>query len=182
MPFRGLVFLVEGDDDSRFIEQIALPCLDDRYLDIRIVEWAQVKDPKVDALIYSFREMGYDIVFLGDRDEAVCISGRKEELLQRFSCLKDCEIVITVPEIEAWYIAGAGRSAFMPLPPWALYNTDRVYKEVFDRCLVSKDDSRIAVMRSILGEYSLTDGMKRSESLRYFVERCRIRKRDSESR
>lgn len=170
MPFNGVAFFVEGDDDRRFVEQVAEPCIGGEYDDIKVVEWSSLKPRKIEGMITAYREMGYCIVFLGDLDDAPCITEKSRSLVRSYGPLRREEVVVAVPEIEAWYIAGAPRGMRAQFPPFVRYSTERVTKELFNSCVPDEISSILVFKRLIVEQFNTLEARQKSASLNYLVE------------
>jgi len=60
MAYRRLFLFVEGDDDERFFEQVAVPFFRKRYDHVKIVGYARMKKGKLEGWVRSVRSMGAD--------------------------------------------------------------------------------------------------------------------------
>ena len=126
----GFYFLVEGPDDQRFCERIIQPAIERLGLWIKIVPYAEMKRTKVAKLLQNIENranIGY--VFLADADFAPCASSKKE-------------LIAALREIECWYLAGLGSEACRDFRVPLHTETHHLTKEVFDRLIPRRFDSR----------------------------------------
>ncbi len=173
MPHKRLFLLVEGDDDERFVERIAIPGLSSRYDCIEIWKYARQKNEKVDSFLRSVKAMGADYFLLADINSHPCPTKKKESLSQRFRGLDTHHVLVVVSEIESWYLAGLADNN--PLGVSVPKDTSRVTKEGFQSTLPDNFDSRIDYMVEVLRHFDINTATRRNSSFEYFARRCGLR-------
>jgi hypothetical protein len=171
MSYRRLYLLVEGTDDELYASRVLLPWLRPHYDEARCWKYAQQPAIKTDAFLRSIKAMGADYWLLADLDQCPCVMQRREQILQRFPSAEGARIVVVVPEVESWYLAGLGQEAAKRLKVSLPRDMDRLTKERFDQLLPARM-SRIDFMMEILGQYELPAAAGQNRSLRRLVDRC----------
>jgi hypothetical protein len=171
MTASPLYVLLEGPDDERFFSRIVRPLLAERGYEMRIWKYACEKRQRTINLLHAVKKGGHAYIFVRDLDRTPYARLRVQETLDRFGHAIDPEmVVIVVPEIEGWYLAGVSEGAAARLgvcvPSW---RTDRITKEVF-RSLIPRGISRIEFMQAILEEYDVALARKKNRSFRYFMD------------
>ena len=79
------------------------------------------------------------------------------------------KIIVSIAEIESWYIAGVDEITSKAMKIKYVYYTDYITKEKFNQMIPSKID-RINIMIEILKKYNLNEAILRNKSLKYFWE------------
>ncbi|HDS62592.1 MAG TPA: hypothetical protein ENN52_00365 [Methanofollis liminatans] len=171
MTASPLYVLLEGPDDERFFSRIVRPLFAERGYEVRIWKYACEKRQLTINLIHAVRKGGHAYIFVRDLDRTPYARLRVQETLERFGHAMDAEmVVVVVPEIEGWYLAGVSEATASRLgvcvPSW---RTDRITKEVF-RSLIPRGISRIEFMQAILEDYDLALARKKNRSFRYFMD------------
>jgi len=166
-----LYVLLEGPDDERFFSRIVLPLFAEKGYEVRIWKYACEKRQRTINLILAVRKGGKSYIFVRDIDRTPYARTRVQETLNRFGHAMEPEmIVIVVPEIEGWYLAGVSEDAASRLGIRArIGRTDRVTKEEFNT-LVPRGRSRIEFMQGILEEYDIGLARKKNRSFRFFMD------------
>lgn len=165
-----LFVFVEGPDDERFVNTIL------GKDNIKVIKYAREKKEHINNYIKSIKSMpNCDYIVICDID-LKSLSQKKDEILSQFP---DCEIdkiIVSIAEIESWYIAGLDEITSKSMKIKYIYYTDLITKEKFDQMIPSKMD-RINFMIEILKKFNLEESLLRNKSLRYFVDYLlRIRK------
>lgn len=168
-----IYFFVEGTDDTRFVEGVLKSFLEENGQSIFVWEYAQKKQEKVKDFIKSIQQMGAQIVFLTDKDEADQET-KLQDILDRYHpLLTEDEINIVVKEIESWYVAGIYADELSirvkSSPP---YQTDDVSKEIFMSYFYTS--SKAEIILDILAIYNLPLATLRNTSLKRVAERLNI--------
>jgi len=165
-----LYLLVEGPDDTRFVDGVLRPRLEEQYGSVRTWEYAEEPNKRFRRMLQSLRAMDADYLFLHDINGSPCVINRRESLCSRFPPLDMDAIVVVVAEIESWYLAGLDDERCRELRVPRHNVTDRVTKEQFNDIAPKRFESRVAFMREMLARYSLETAVNKNQSLRYFVE------------
>ena len=170
-----LYIFVEGNDDERFFEEVIVPILRRKYVDIKIIKYAQ-KPKKFEYIrryIKSIQSMGRDYMYVTDVNSSPCVTAKKEEIRGSLGGIDDSKILVVVKEIESWYLAGVDADSEKELkigkiPP----STETLTKEDFSRLIPRKfGSSRIDFLREILKKFSIETAKQRNRSLRYCIEK-----------
>ncbi|MDK2973827.1 MAG: hypothetical protein PWP08_198 [Methanofollis sp.] len=172
MDSSPLYVLIEGQDDERFFSRIARPLFAEKGYETRIWKYACEKRQRTINLVLAVRKGGHACIFVRDIDRTPYARTRVQETLNRFGHAMDpAMIVIVVPEIEGWYLAGlSGEAAARLGIREKIGRTDRITKEVFNT-LVPRGVSRIEFMQAILDEYDAGLARKKNRSFRFFMDR-----------
>lgn len=154
-----LYIFVEGNDDERFFEEVLVPILRRKYMDIKIIKYAQKpnKFEYVRRYIESIQSMGKDYIYVTDVNSSPCVTAKKEEIRGSLESIDDSKILVVVKEIESWYLAGVDADSGKELkigkiPP----STETLTKEDFNRLIPRKFRfSRVDFLREILKNFSV---------------------------
>jgi len=171
MTASPLYVLLEGPDDERFFSRIVRPLFAERGYEVRIWKYACEKRQLTINLLHAIRKGGHAYIFVRDLDRTPYARLRVQETLDRFGHAMDAGmVVIVVPEIEGWYLAGVSEGAAAGLGIRApLGRTDRITKEAFNT-LIPRGTSRIEFMQAILEGYDTALARKKNRSFRYFMD------------
>lgn len=154
---------VEGPDDERFITSVLG---NDK---IKVIKYAREKKEYINRYIKSIKSiLNYDYIVICDIDLKSLVE-KKNAILAQFP---DCEvekIIVSIAEIESWYIAGVDEITSKAMKIKYVYYTDYITKEKFNQMIPSKID-RINIMIEILKKYNLNEAILRNKSLKYFWE------------
>lgn len=158
----SLYVFVEGPDDERLVNKII------GSKEVKIIKYANEKKAYINNYIKSIKGMPYaDYALIGDID-LKSLKDKKDDLLLRFP---DCErekIIVSISEIESWYIAGVNEKKAKLLKIKKIDMTDKITKEIFDN-IIPRKYKRIEFLLEILNDYDLQCAVERNHSLRYFV-------------
>ena len=101
---------VEGFYDELFIRKILT--VQKIENEIKIVEYSQMKDEKINRFLSAIKSQESLFLFIADEDGThySSTSSRIDELKRRYTKLSEDDIILVVPEIEGWYIAGLTRA------------------------------------------------------------------------
>ena len=131
MPRKGLLILVEGPSDADFFDTLIKPILLNKYEFVKVIQYRQWTKGKTEDCIRNIQSAGWDYVFIADKNDAPCITKRKQDLKDTYNCLDSDEIVVVEAEIESWYLAGIGEELAnelgIEIPP----STEGITKEKF---------------------------------------------------
>jgi len=172
---KQLFFLVEGNDDERFIQKIIKPIFEGKY-DIKIWKYAQQDKEKIDKFLKNIKEMGAEYIFIVDINSAPCVTSKKQEILKKYKNIDIDRIIVVIKEIEGWYLAGLDAKSCKKLNIRCYETTDDISKEQFNNLIPKKFDSRIDFMAEILKRYSIETAKIKNKSFKYFIEKfyCEI--------
>lgn len=167
LRYRRLWLWVEGPDDERFARYVLEPLLKQRYDQIDIVQYAERSKKYVDSLMKSIEAMGADYLLLGDKDKSPCITGAKERICKQYRSVSWERIVVVLPEIEGWYVAGLDDASWQALGLGPRVHSDSVNKERFDDIVGGKKE-HISAMVEILKSYNSVTAKRHNLSFAYF--------------
>ena len=157
-----LYVFVEGPDDERFFEYML------REKEIKIVEYAAMKQKKITDFIKSIKAMPEDdYIFSADAD-GDSIEQKLEKVKMHYPICDPGKIYIVQREIESWYLAGIELGTFSSAKKKKITNTDNVSKEEF-LSMIPKNYTKILFMSEILQRYNLSLACSRNKSLAYFA-------------
>lgn len=108
-------------------------------------------------------------IYVADLNNSPCVSKRKSQLKTIIPIIDMERIVVVVPEIEAWYIAGLDTYRIRQLRLRRLNSTENVTKEHFDQLIPTLFDLRIDFMQEILKYFSIETAKQRNKSFAYFA-------------
>ena len=172
VAYKRLFVFVEGNDDKRFFESTVKPHFYNHYDSVQFYTYAQAKTEKSKNFITSIKAMGADYIIVADINDAPCVTERKEKIKRRFGAdIIDEKIVLTIREIESWYLAGLTNSKCEKLKLRNIPNTDNMTKENFNSLIPKKFSSRIDFMVEILKCFSIPTAKKKNKSFSYFYKK-----------
>jgi len=164
-----LYIWVEGNDDERFINNIILPLLEDKYGYIVVQQYANRNSARVCKFINSINSQGHKYYFLADYNESKCISQKKRKILRKYKCLDDKYIIIVKTEIESWYCAGLKNEIAnkLHIPSG---NTELITKEMFELYRKkAKYDTKIEYLLAIIGSYAIEIAKSKNKTVAYYI-------------
>ena len=161
---------VEGFYDELFIRKILT--VQKIENEIKIVEYSQMKDEKINRFLSAIKSQESLFLFIADEDGThySSTSSRIDELKRRYTKLSEDDIILVVPEIEGWYIAGLTRATAKKLKLKSIPAADNCTKERFSSILPNKKDGT-EVRNNILNNYEIEVAMTNSPSFKEFMER-----------
>ncbi|MDE6251337.1 MAG: hypothetical protein K2M78_01680 [Lachnospiraceae bacterium] len=160
---RIVYIFVEGTDDERFFKQIF------KENNIKIVTYAKEKKEKINNYIKSIKSIpNCDYVLICDVD-LKSLEDKKKEMIDRFPCCEVEKIIVSIAEIESWYLAGLNEKRSCDMKVKYIHKTDDITKEKFD-ILVPKRMHKINFMIEILKEFDIKVAMERNLSFNYCVQ------------
>ena len=119
--------------------------------------------------------MGADYIIVADINDAPCVTERKEKIKRRFGAdIIDEKIVLTIREIESWYLAGLTNSKCEKLKLRNIPNTDNMTKENFNSLIPKKFSSRIDFMVEILKCFSIPTAKKKEQVIFVFLQKVSL--------
>lgn len=112
-----------------------------------------------------------EYVYLRDIDSAPRVHDRRDQVMNETPGIRADAIVIVVPEIEAWYLAGLDRDACAELGIVHRGITDDVTKERLEAMQPSRYRTRVGFLQDVLRRFSFDTANERNASFRYFAAR-----------
>lgn len=171
MQFKRLFVWVEGEDDRRFFDKIIKPKLNNKYHFIETICFATMKIEKVDKYIKSVKEMDEDYIYVVDINNVQCVNLKKQIIKNRLKNIDSDRIVVVIKEIESWYLAGIDEKTSLRLKIREFNNTNNITKEVFNKLIPRRFDSRIDFMLEILKNFSIEVARRKNKSFKYFIDK-----------
>lgn len=172
MAYRRLFLFIEGDDDERFFRAVLFPLLDDRYDDIRPVQYSKLKKAKVAAYLRSVQAIpGAEYILVRDLDFLPCVTQAKDKVRRHFPQAEPERIQVVKSEIESWYCAGIpeGDSALGALRISSCLETGEITKEVFREALDREGIPSLPALLALLERFDRDRAARRNASFRYFL-------------
>lgn len=169
MKLKKLYIFVEGNDDARFFGRVLKPLLLEKFHDVEIIQFAQMKKTKVDLFIQSIKMLKFDYVLTADKDEKYSLNRKKGILCERFELLEEQYIVIVVTEIESWYLAGLTDEKASHFGIELNDSTEPVTKEDFNILYRGKFHSRIDFMQELIKNFDIGTARRRNRSFDFFI-------------
>jgi len=169
MNNKGLWLLVEGDDDERLIKHIENELINGRYLGIQFYQYAQKPQKEIVSFIRTLNKMGADYIFLRDLDKEICVTRRKEKIIERFQDIEVNKILIVKRAIEAWYLAGLDDLSCKTLGINVFQSTDEIGKPDLLLAVPNRWKSRIDFLQEILKKYSIQVAKTKNSSFEHFL-------------
>ncbi len=168
MKYNTLYIWIEGPTDFRFFNNILKPLFEKKHQRVEIKEYAWKKKDYIKNFLKSIDSMGDEYIFVQDFDSKRCITSVKENLISTHHDLTENSIDIVKDEIESWYLAGltSKDSKYFKIPYQK--NTETITKEIFDRQIPRKFDSKIDFTNEILKRYSIDESIVRNNSFAHF--------------
>lgn len=165
--YKKLHIWVEGDRDRRFFETILLPLFLSRFDDVKVREYSQMPEGIIQASIKNCQKDGNDYIFVADMDshgrndlcatkrlKKLCKAQRKEQILKNHPCISEGKIILTIEEIESWYLAGLDKESCKELGIKYHVSTDEVTKEQFLSLMPDNYNSEIYFRMEILSKFN----------------------------
>lgn len=178
--YSELFVFVEGSDDERFINSIALPIWEKKYNNVKIIRYACKPVSDITSIISVLKKRkSCDYIFICDMDAKgdtlMCITSRKNKKKEKFKNILDIDKILVVKEeIESWYLSiliGHKTNNYRIKDYDKLKNygsTENVTKEEFRKLIPKRFDSISDFMIEILKEVSLDRDAITNNSLNYF--------------
>ena len=170
MAYTLLFILIEGDDDESFFESVVEPFLQERYSAIKFWQYAEENKKRKVNFIKSINSMKANYICIGDIDEVLCVTSKKERIMDDFDeKITKNKIIIVIKEIESWYLAGLDEKVSKELGiRKKIETTDNIIKEHFNQ-LIPKKMPRSVFMRKILENYDVEVAEGKNRSFEYFL-------------
>lgn len=173
MPLGSIYAFVEGLDDKRFFKKVVEPRLNRKFPEriIHLVMWTQTKNKAIEEKFLNCAKLdGGLVLYFVDFDSGPCIRGRKTEEVGKQSGLREEDVIVVVPEIESWYVAGLNAKAMEQFKFQSLDDVNDLSKSRFKR-LVAKSifDDEDWAMQEILEVYDIDTARKTNHSFDWFM-------------
>ena len=177
--YKRLFIWVEGLDDEQFVRKILIPQLQEKYNEIRIIEYATKKLEWRKNFLKNIGKMKADYIFLADLNSSPCITARKNKIREEIKGIDENKIIIVEKEIESWYLAGLSEESFKQLGIGGFYQkfpkTNNLTKEDFDGKILQASNFSLSIdfMGEIIKYFQLeiVEIDKRNDSLEYFIQK-----------
>jgi len=171
---KNLIIFVEGTNDKRFFEFIVLPKIENQFDCIQFYEYATKSVKQTKNFIKAIHKMSYKYIFVKDFDSSICVTQRKQQVLEKYCDCDKSLIQIVRIEIESWYAAGITKYCYKKLRIKEFKDCNNVCKDAFEQHLPPKSIIQDKMI-DILENYDLTLGKKNNHSLNYFFRRLLTR-------
>jgi hypothetical protein len=171
--YRRVWVLVEGTKDSRFVNHVVRPILENEYDLVQVWEYAQKTTEKVIAFLRAIKCMNADCLFLGDIDDSPCVTAKKGTIRDEYEqAVETPNIVVVAKEIEGWYLADVDEPTCQELGIAPLPRTDELTKEQF-RLLIPKrfGDSVVDFMAEVLKRFDISTAKAKNRSFHYLMDK-----------
>jgi hypothetical protein len=170
MSIKKLYIFVEGNDDELFYKRIIVPLLIDRYADIEIIQYAQMKKEKVNLYLQSIETLNFEYIFTCDIDYIGSVEQKKKYIRNKYDMVDNDNIIVAIKEIESWYIAGLPDKVSRSFGIRPQKSTNKLTKEEFNILYRGKFRSRIDFMIEIINNYSHNLAKTKNISYKYFAQ------------
>ena len=169
MPYRQLYVWVEGGDDELFFNRVIWPLLARRYNLIEVVPYAQRPPTWRGSYISNIRSTrNASYIYVTDLNAAPCVTAKKEDVRGMLSAAEDDRVLVVVPEIEGWYLAGLNAEHSARLGIGEPATTDQTTKERFEQLQPSSFESKLDFMLELLDCFSVEAAREKNQSFDYF--------------
>jgi hypothetical protein len=172
MEYRPLYFFIEGPDDQRFLENLIIPRLGDRYWPFFYIQYQAKRGRKKEDIIkyvHAINRMNANYFFIADINNSSCATIKKEKVNDIYkNRLSNNKIIIVIREIESWYYAGLEDARCDDLRIQKVSTTDNLTKENFES-LLPHNFTHLLFMIEIIKNYSLDCAVNKNRSLQYFI-------------
>jgi hypothetical protein len=171
MAFKRLFIWVEGDDDMRFFDRIIKPRFGSQYNCVEIIRYANMPKKKFNQFMDSIIAMKADYLYIKDINACPCITTKKLKIKEQIDCIDANRIIITIKEIESWYLSGISDYYMQKFRLRYGQCTDNITKEQCLKIIPRRFNSKLDFMLEILKYFSIDIAKTRNRSFRYFVEK-----------
>jgi len=184
--YKRLFIWVEGDRDRRFFETIVHPLFSGIFDDIKTREYSQMQEKLLKSKIKECKNNNNDYIFVVDMDshgkndvsiapgkKKLCKTQKKDAIKKNYPYVAREKIVLSVEEIEGWYLAGLDRESCKELKIKYLPSTDEITKEQFLSLMPSEFTSEIDFRIEILKRFNKSIAKRKNKSFKYFLNKCR---------
>lgn len=169
-----LYFFVEGYRDFKFFSDIIIPKLNPQNIDIQIFQYANLKGKwdKIESYIKAFEINGYEYYFIVDKNDAICITERKNKIMTKIKNIQKDKIIVVEKEIESWLLAGLNSKSSEKLNVKNLSNTENITKEKFEKMFEGRIISEIIPI--IINHFDIQTAKYKNKSFKYFCSKLGI--------
>jgi len=176
MEYKMFYILVEGDNDTLFFQNVVKPIVEGKYYSIMLWRYSQEPKKRVENILKSIKARNADYIYVADIDRAPCVTGKKQEIQDKYDKIDKDKIIVVKKEIESWYLAGLDATISKQLGVSPFDTTDNVTKEQFNDLIPAKFDSRIDFMMEILKHFSIEIAKQKNGSFMYFIKKhdCKV--------
>lgn len=158
MSYEQIFFLVEGPDDTRFVESVIKPLLQHGGRDIETYEYSVKPDTEIKNFIDSINCVDYrDYYFLIDED-------LKWKLEKKFNFLDNEKVFLVIKEIESWYMAGIDKKSANEIGITYFNSTNKLDKSKFNQEIPNSYISRSRFLMDLLEQFEIVEAKKSNES------------------
>lgn len=164
---KTLYIFIEGPNDRRFFERIISPNLLTYFNFIHYYEYACQTYDKVNRFIRSLQSMSIPYLFVGDLDEHVCVTEKKNKLSTKYPICESNFIQIVGVEIESWYFSGLQEQDLLALKIHSIRDANSITKEKFQRSLPEHSITQ-DMMIKMLDVYDVNYACRKNKTLNYF--------------
>lgn len=176
MTKTNFFFLVEGQDDSRFIDQIIIPLINKENHECIIYTYCNETPEKIQKFIRSIRAMQALYLLIADIDQSPCVTSKKDLLVKKFGSDED-NMIIVIKEIESWYFCGIRYDNCQKIgirkSDYKKYSESQpISKEQFN-LIIPKKMTRTEFLISILKHFDKNYAKEKNSAFKYFLERCK---------
>jgi len=169
----GIELFVEGEEDELFVRRILEPRLAAHYLHVGVYQYAQRSSERLEKHFRSLTRMqsthNLTVFLLTDCEVGRCIRSVRQAIAQEYPhFLKESQVLVVRPEIEAWYCAGIPTPN--PFKAEIPASVEQIDKETFAQLLGERAVNRLErkiLLAEILERYDWQLALQRSASLRY---------------
>ncbi len=169
MPYQCLYIWVEGRYDDLFFDRVVRPLLEGRYDWVQVVQYAEEEPEWRRSYIRNIQSrQDASYIYVTDLNAAPCVTAKKDDVRGGMRQLEDARVLVVVPEIEAWYLAGLNAEHSARLGIGELVATDQITKEEFTRLRPRGFNFDLAFMLEILDCFSVEAARAKNASFDYF--------------
>lgn len=166
-------FLLEGDDDERYVNYIIKPLLKEKNIYVKKpLKYSNIAKENCKKFLKTIKKMkNSTYICLGDINNKPCITYKKNEIIKKFGKgIDKTKIFIIVKKIEGWYLAGIKDEDLIKLGIKNPTHTNNINKEQF-YSFKPYDKSEIQYKTEMLERYDMNIAKKKNLSLKYFLEK-----------
>lgn len=173
--------LVEGKDDTRFVNAVLRPILQENRDFVGTWEYAQETPKKIIGFLRAIKSMNAECLLLADINDSPCVSAKKEGLTQNLrQALEPADAVVVVREIESWCMAGLDDDSCREFRIENVSATDEVTKEQFRDLMPSRfHDSLVDFMAELLNVFRVDMARAKNRSFCYLTDLLEARSRET---
>ena len=169
MPYRCLYIWIEDVHDARLFRRVVQPLLESQYDWIELVQYAEEEPAwRRSYLRNTQSRQDANYIYVTDLNAAPCVTAKKEDVRGGMRQMADDRVIVVVPEIEGWYLAGLDAEHSDRLEIGEPTATDQITKEEFTRLRPRGFHSNREFMLEILDCFSVEAARAKNESFDYF--------------